>query len=161
MLVRAGALATLPEKLAKLGVSSADQAVVLLEDDLEGTIGELYAEEDVTAADLELLKGAIEALRKTAFAGKRRRFDIDPRTADLLYCMEKEKAMRAAENKELLGTRPSTLSPDSVGPQVEGVGVSLSFLRKQRSWKTTGGERSLARRTSGNTPNGPAGPCHC
>ena len=127
LLSRAGALATLPDKLSKLGVTSADQAVALLEDDVEGTVGDLYADEVVTSADLEILKETVEALRRTAFAGKRRRRDIDPRTDDLLYCVKLDKAKRAEESKLYQGTHPSTLSSDSVGLQGEGWGCLSVF----------------------------------
>ena len=78
----------------------------MLEDDVEGTVGDLYADDVVTAADLEALKAAVEALRRTAFAGKRRRRDIDPRTDDLLYCLEVDKAKRAEESNKFSVTHP-------------------------------------------------------
>ena len=113
----------MPAKLVKLGVSSADQAVALLEDDIEGTVEELYAEEEVTAADLEELKAAACALRSTAFAGKRRRRYMDPRTADLLYCVEEEKARRASESKECLATHP--IDPESRQCRASGRGSGI------------------------------------
>ena len=97
LLSRAGVLASLPSKLVKLGVSSADQAVAFLEDDTEGTVDMLYPEDVVSESNLADLKTAIDALRGTTFAGKRRRRDIDPRTKDLLDIMEDEKAKRAED----------------------------------------------------------------
>ena len=137
LLSGAGVLSTLPSKLVKLGVKSADQAVAFLEDDTEGTVEMLYPEEEVSEANMTDLKKAIDGLRGTAFAGKRRRHDIDPRTKDLLDIMEDEKAKRAEDMAKGYVPHPSTLSLDSVEPQVEGVGLGRPFPRRRRHWKCT------------------------
>ena len=111
MLSDAGVLASLPSKLVKLGISTADQAVAFLEDDTESTVEMLYPEESVSEAVLVDLKKAIDRLRGTAFAGKRRRHDIDPRTKDLLDIMEKEKA-KCAEDRAM-GYAPHPIDPES------------------------------------------------
>ena len=41
---------------------------------------------------------------------------------------------------------PSTLIPVYDGPQVEGVGLCLPFLRRRRQWKSSGGGGSLAQK---------------
>ena len=155
LLSRAGALATLPEKLTKLGVSSADQAVALLEDDVEGTVSDLYVDEVVTSADLETLKSTVEALRRTAFAGKRRRRDIDQRTDDLLYCLELDKAKHAVERNMFRVTHPSTLSSDSVGPQGEGWGYLCVSYESRGLGRRLAVRSPWRRRTTETTLEGP------
>ena len=130
LLADAGVLASLPGKLVKLGISSADQAVAFLEDDTESTVEMLYPEETIDEAGLVDLKKAIDRLRGTAFAGKRRRHDIDPRTDDLLFIMEREKA-RSAEDRAM-GYAPRPIDPESrqCRASARGSGVGAAFPSK-------------------------------
>ena len=123
LLSGAGVLSTLPLKLVKLGVKSADQAVAFLEDDTEGTVEMLYPEEEVSEANMTDLKKAIDGLRDAAFAGRRRRHDIDPRTKDLLDIMEDEKAKRAEDMAK--GYVPHPIDPESRQCRASGRGCGV------------------------------------
>ena len=130
LLADAGLLASLPGKLVKLGISSADQAVAFLEVDTESTLEMLYPEETVDEACLVSLRKAIDRLRGTAFAGKRRRHDIDPRTDDLLFIMEREKAKSAEDRAMGYASRPIDPESRQCRASARGCGVGVAFPSK-------------------------------
>ena len=90
----------------------------------------LYPEETIDEAGLVDLKNAIHRLWGTAFAGKRRRHDIDPRTDDLLFIMEKEKAKSAEDRAMGYASRPIDPEPRQCRDSARGCGIRVAFPSK-------------------------------